>query len=69
MIEGAVERRTDRIELYTESYAKEFSKGNKEKGTAPYIAASKSAKELGLGINTVHDLDLHNLKYFKQNIP
>ena len=33
------------------------------------IAASKSAKELGLGINTVHDLDLHNLKYFKQNIP
>ena len=33
------------------------------------IAASKSAKELGLGINTVHDLDPHNLKYFKQNIP
>ena len=33
------------------------------------IAASKSDKELGLGINTVHDLDLHNLKYFKQNIP
>jgi pyridoxine 5-phosphate synthase len=69
MVEGAVETGTDKIELCTESYAKEFSKGNKEKGTAPYIAASKSAKELGLGINARHDLDLDNLKCLKQNIP
>lgn len=69
MIEGAAATGTDRIELYTESYAKEFGIGNKELGAAPYIAAATKAKELGLGINAGHDLDLQNLKYLKQNIP
>ncbi|MGN6266851.1 MAG: pyridoxine 5'-phosphate synthase [Ginsengibacter sp.] len=69
MIEGAKKTGTDRIELYTEGYAREFQKGNKEKAIAPYVAAAKKAVELGLGINAGHDLDLHNLKYFAQNIP
>lgn len=69
MVEGAAATGTDRIELYTESYAKEFGIGNKESGVTPYVAAAKRARELGLGINAGHDLDLHNLKYFKQNIP
>ncbi len=69
MVEGAAETGTDRIELYTEGYAKEFAKGNKEKAIAPYVIAAKKAKELDLGLNAGHDLDLHNLKYFKQNIP
>lgn len=69
MIEGAAATGTDRIELYTESFAKEFGIGNKELGAAPYIAAAVKAKELGLGINAGHDLDLQNLKYLKQNIP
>jgi len=67
MVEGAAQTGTDRIELYTESYAKHFQE--KEKAIEPYIAAAKKAKELGLGLNAGHDLDLHNLKYFKQNIP
>jgi len=69
MVEGAKKTGTDRIELYTEGYAKEFQKGNKEKAIAPYVAAAQKAVELGLGINAGHDLDLHNLKYFSQNIP
>ncbi len=69
MVEGAKKTGTDRIELYTEGYAREFQKGNKEKAIAPYIQAAKKAVELGLGINAGHDLDLHNLKYFAQNIP
>ena len=68
MIEGAAKTGTDRIELYTENYAKQFSKGNKQAITA-YVAAAKKAKEMGLGVNAGHDLDLHNLKFFKQNIP
>jgi pyridoxine 5-phosphate synthase len=69
MVEGAKKTGTDRIELYTESYAREFQKGNKEQAIAPYITAAKKAVELGLGINAGHDLDLHNLKYFAQHIP
>ena len=69
MIEGAKKTGTDRIELYTESYAREFQKGNKEEAIRPYIEAAKKAVELGLGINAGHDLDLYNLKYFAQNIP
>jgi pyridoxine 5-phosphate synthase len=69
MVEGAAETGTDRIELYTEGYAKEFGVGSRESGVAPYVTAAQKAKELGLGINGGHDLDLRNLKYFKQNIP
>jgi pyridoxine 5-phosphate synthase len=69
MVEGAKATGTDRVELYTEAYAKEFVIGNKELGIQPYIAAAVKANELGLGINAGHDLDLHNLKYFAENIP
>jgi pyridoxine 5-phosphate synthase len=69
MIEGAAATGTDRVELYTESYAREFEAGSRVSGVAPYVAAAKRAIELGLGINAGHDLDLHNLQYLKQNIP
>lgn len=69
MVEGAAATGTDRIEMYTEGYAAAFGVGRPESGVAPYIAAAKKAKELGLGLNAGHDLDLQNLKYFKQNIP
>ncbi|MBS1599158.1 MAG: pyridoxine 5'-phosphate synthase [Bacteroidetes bacterium] len=68
MVEGAAATGTDRIELYTEAYATNYTK-NKENAIAPYIAAAKRAKDLGLGLNAGHDLDLQNLKYFAQNIP
>jgi pyridoxine 5-phosphate synthase len=69
MVEGAAATGTNRIELYTESYAKQYAKGNKQQAIASYIEAAKKGKELGLGINAGHDLDLQNLNYFKQNIP
>jgi pyridoxine 5-phosphate synthase len=69
MVEAAKETGTDRIELYTENYAKEYQKGDHEKAMAPYKLAAQKAVELGLGINAGHDLDLQNLKYFSQNIP
>ncbi|MCW3073723.1 MAG: pyridoxamine 5-phosphate oxidase [Flaviaesturariibacter sp.] len=68
MIEGAAETGTDRIELYTESYAKHFHE-SKEAAVSPYVAAAARAVSLGLGLNAGHDLDMHNLKYFKQSIP
>lgn len=69
MVIGAKETGTDRIELYTENYAKEFQNSNRKKAIEPYILAAKKAVELGLGINAGHDLDLKNLQYFSQNIP
>jgi pyridoxine 5-phosphate synthase len=69
MVIGAKETGTDRIELYTEGYAKEYATGKKQQAINPYIIAAKKADELGLGINAGHDLDLHNLKYFAENIP
>jgi pyridoxine 5-phosphate synthase len=69
MVIAAKETGTDRIELYTESYATGYAKGDKEKALAPYLAAAKKAHDIGLGINAGHDLDLHNLKYFSEHIP
>ena len=69
MVEGAAETGTDRIELYTEGYATQYAEGLKDVAVAPYIAAATRAKELGLGLNAGHDLDLHNLKFLKQHIP
>ncbi|WP_426431520.1 pyridoxine 5'-phosphate synthase [Winogradskyella sp. HB-48] len=66
-IEGAKETGTERIELYTESYAHQFSLGNKE-GIKPYMECAGLANTLGLGINAGHDLSLDNIKYFKENI-
>jgi pyridoxine 5-phosphate synthase len=68
MVEGAKATGTDRIELYTESYAHHFHQ-DKEAAIDPYIAAAKKANEFGLGINAGHDLDLYNLKFFAENIP
>jgi len=68
MIEGAKETGTDRIELYTESYAKHYLK-NKEQAIESFIIAAKKANELNIGINAGHDLSLENLNYFATKIP
>jgi pyridoxine 5-phosphate synthase len=68
MVAGAAKTGTDRIELYTGPYAEHFHI-NKETAIAAYIAAALQAAELGLGVNAGHDLDLHNLAYFKAHIP
>lgn len=69
MVEGAAETGTDRIELYTEGYARQFAAGSRQSAVKPYVAAAVKVKELGLGLNAGHDLDLQNLKFFKENIP
>lgn len=69
MVEGAAATGTDRIELYTESYAKQWADGSGQMAIPPYVLAAKKAKELGLGINAGHDLDLDNLQYFSEQIP
>ncbi len=68
MVEGAAETGTDRIELYTESYARQYHH-NKEAAIVPFVVAAKKATEAGLVVNAGHDLDMQNLKFFKQNIP
>ena len=68
MVEAAVHTGTDRIELYTEDYALQYTKGNKD-GIKPYIECAEVANELGLGINAGHDLSLENIEYFQKNIP
>ena len=69
MIEGAAATGTDRIELYTESYAKLFAAGQIQAAIEPFVKAAHKANECGLGINAGHDLDLQNLLYFTQHIP
>ena len=69
MVEGAARTGTDRIELYTEQYAREFASGQRDAAIRPYQAAASRAKELGLGVNAGHDLDMHNLKFFSEHIP
>ncbi len=68
MVKFAAETGTDRIELYTEAYAKNYS-SNKEEAIKPYIETAKEAEKYGLGVNAGHDLSLENLKYFAENIP
>ncbi len=68
MIEGAKETGTDRIELYTESYASQYEK-NREAAVKPFSVAAELAVKLGLGLNAGHDLSLENLKFFKANVP
>lgn len=67
MIEGAAQTGTDRIELYTESYAKNYSL-DRSKAIEPYVQAANKAKALSLGINAGHDLDLNNLQFFAEQI-
>ncbi len=59
---------TDRIELYTESYATGYAE-NREAAIAPFVAAAAEAKHQGIGINAGHDLSLENLAYLRQCIP
>lgn len=68
MVEAAATTGTNRIELYTEAYASQYH-ADREEAIAPYVEAAKVAQKVGLGLNAGHDLDLHNLKYFAQNIP
>lgn len=68
MIEGAAETGTDRIELYTEEFANQYSLGNKD-SIIPYTECAVLANKLNLGINAGHDLSLDNIKFFKENIP
>lgn len=69
MVRGALATGTDRIELYTEAYARQFAQGSHAAAAAPYIAAAQLADQLGLGVNAGHDLDRHNLAYFSSHIP
>lgn len=68
MVEGAKNTGTDRIELYTEAYAKNFKK-NPKKAVAPYTQVAVLANNLGIGINAGHDLNLENTAFFAQNVP
>ena len=68
MVRGAKECRTDRVELYTESYASGYAE-NREEAIKPFIDAAVAARDLGLGLNAGHDLSLVNLAYFHRMIP
>ncbi|UTD16192.1 pyridoxine 5'-phosphate synthase [Tenacibaculum mesophilum] len=68
LIEAAAKTGADRVELYTEEFATQYEKGNKE-AVRPYAEAAVLANELGLGVNAGHDLSLDNIQFFKQNIP
>ena len=68
LIEAAAKTRADRIELYTEDFARQYALGNK-KAIEPYIKSAKLATSIGFGINAGHDLSLDNIQFFAQNIP
>ena len=68
MIEYAAKAGADRVELYTEAYAREYAAG-REAAIAPYVAAAEEARCQGLGLNAGHDLSLENLRYFVERIP
>jgi len=68
MIKGAANTGTDRIELYTEDYAKKFIT-DPLSAVEPYVAAAEEAHRLKLGINAGHDLDMHNLGFFSKHLP
>lgn len=68
MVRGAKECGADRVELYTEAYARDYAK-DPEAAIAPYVVAAETARECGLGLNAGHDLSLDNLEYFAQRIP
>ena len=71
LIASAKRTGTDRIELYTEAYAKayEANPNNAESALEPYRKTAQAAVDAGLGINAGHDLDLHNLNYLSRNLP
>ncbi|MEG1759295.1 MAG: pyridoxine 5'-phosphate synthase [Alistipes sp.] len=68
MVAGAKVCGADRVELYTEAYARDYA-GGREQAIAPYVAAAEQARRCGLGLNAGHDLNLDNLHYFIESIP
>lgn len=68
IIEGAAETGSDRIELYTESFAVDYEKGDKNAARS-YTECAELAHKLGLGINAGHDLSLKNIRFFKESVP
>lgn len=68
MVRGAKECGADRVELYTEAYARDYHT-DREAAIAPYVAAAEEARRCGLGLNAGHDLNLDNLAYFVERIP
>lgn len=68
MVAAAAQTGTDRIELYTEHYARAFAAGERASAVEHYAAAASLGHQLGLGINAGHDLDLQNLAYFSQQV-
>ncbi len=68
MAEGAALCGADRVELYTEAYAANYSAG-REKAIEPYLRTAKAARDAGLGLNAGHDLSLQNLEYYIDTIP
>jgi pyridoxine 5-phosphate synthase len=68
MVESAAQTGTDRIELYTEAYARGYA-SNREEAIQPYLETGLAARDAGLGVNAGHDLDLENLSYFIKSIP
>ncbi|MBR5831575.1 MAG: pyridoxine 5'-phosphate synthase [Bacteroidales bacterium] len=68
LIEKAKETGTDRIELYTESYASNYA-ADRAMAVKKFVEAAKFAHEIGLGINAGHDLSLENLEYFHAQVP
>ena len=68
MIKHAADCLCNRVELYTEAYAREYA-ANREKAIEPYFKAAEQAQKCGLGLNAGHDLNLQNLSYFRQTIP
>ena len=67
LIRAAKDTGTDRIELYTESYAVGFEK-DREAAVAPFVKSAAVAREVGLGINAGHDLNRHNLQFFAERV-
>ncbi|MGZ5209638.1 MAG: pyridoxine 5'-phosphate synthase [Kaistella sp.] len=68
MVKFAAETGADRIELYTEAYAKKYTQ-NREEAVKPYVETAKEAEKYGLGVNAGHDLSVDNLKYFSDHVP
>lgn len=68
MAEGAALCGCDRVELYTESYARMYQ-ADPQKAILPFIKTAEAAKACGLGLNAGHDLNLDNLEFFIRNIP
>jgi len=68
LLAHAADTGTDRVELYTGPYAEQFG-SDRQRAVEPFAIAATRTAELGLGLNAGHDLDLHNLAYFQQNVP